>query len=181
MGIVNSCCCWSLLFWYGPVRSWLIGFSAGKPDSLSFFISIWWYIQFSFHYNNASGCRNFANKIFANWRFATGENPGVYWRKFTVLSPIGEIPKDALAKVQWTFASCDGSILTQYTHESNSQSNWRNSSRVVGESAVDFRQLAKFQYGYWRKFSGISPLAKVLLAKILLAKVGIPHQYYMIL
>jgi hypothetical protein len=44
----------------------------------------------------------------------------------------------------------------------------------IGESTVDFRQLAKFPMVYWRKFSGISPLVKVLLAKILLAKVGIP-------
>jgi hypothetical protein len=119
------------------------------------------------------GYRNFANRILASRTFATGENPEVYWRDSTALSPIGEIPKDALAKVRWTFASCDGSILTQNTYEPNSQSNWRNSSRGVGESTVDFRQLAKFQRVYWRKFSGISPLAKVLLAKLLLAKVGI--------
>ncbi len=83
-----------------------------------------------------SGYRNFANRTLASGTFATGENPGVYWWNSTALSPIGEIPKDVLAKVRWTFASCDGSILTQNTYESNSQSNWPNSSRDVGESLI---------------------------------------------
>jgi len=98
---------------------------------------------------NKTGYRNFANRTLASRTFATGENPGVYWRNSTALSPIGEIPKDALAKVRWTFASCDESILTQNTYESNSQSNWQNSSRDVGESTVDFRQLAKFPRVYF--------------------------------
>ncbi len=68
-----------------------------------------------------------------------------HWRNSTALSPIGEIPKDTLAKVRWTFAGCDGPIFTRNTYESKSQSNWRNSSRSVGERTVDFRQLAKFQ------------------------------------
>ncbi len=58
------------------------------------------------------GYQNFANRIFANRTFANDENPGVYWRKFTILLPIVEIPEDALAKVQWTFANCHEIILT---------------------------------------------------------------------
>jgi hypothetical protein len=27
----------------------------------------------------------------------------LYWRKYSGLSPIGEIPEDVLPKVQWTF------------------------------------------------------------------------------
>jgi hypothetical protein len=81
-----------------------------------------------------SGYRNFANRTLVSRRFATGENPGVYRRNSTALSPIGEIPKDALAKVRWTFASCDESILTKNTYESNSQSNWRNSRGSIGDS-----------------------------------------------
>ena len=52
----------------------------------------------------------------------------VYWRKYGGIAPIGEIPGDVLAKVQWTFA------------------NWRNSRECVGESTVDFRQLAKVRW-----------------------------------
>ncbi len=59
------------------------------------------------------GGGTFANKTFANRTFANGESPWVYWRKSTVLSPIGEIPGGALAKVQWTFASCHETILIQ--------------------------------------------------------------------
>jgi hypothetical protein len=66
------------------------------------------------------GGRTFANKTFANRTFANGESPGVYWRKYSGLSPIGEFPEDVLAKVQETFA------------------NWRNSRVYVGESKVDF-------------------------------------------
>jgi hypothetical protein len=62
----------------------------------------------------------FANKKFANKTFANGESPGVYWRKYGGPSPIGEIPVDVLAKVQWTFA------------------NWRNSTGCIGESEVDY-------------------------------------------
>ena len=51
------------------------------------------------------GGGTFANKTFANKTFANGESPGVYWRKYGGLSPIGEIPGDVLAKVQWTFAN----------------------------------------------------------------------------
>jgi hypothetical protein len=68
---------------------------------------------------------NFANKTFANRTFANGESPWVYWRKYSGLSPIGEIPGGALAKLQWTFA------------------NWRNSRGCVGESTVDFRELSR--------------------------------------
>ena len=67
---------------------------------------------------------------------------GVYWRKYDGLSPIGEIPGDVLAKVRWTFA------------------NWRNSRGCVGESTVDFRQLAKFQRMCWRKYSGLSSIGE---------------------
>jgi len=49
----------------------------------------------------------------------------------------------------------------------------------IGEIRVEV--LAKVQRVYWRKFSGILPLAKVLLEKILLAKVGIPkNTFYLI-
>jgi len=92
------------------------------------------------------GYRNFANRILASRTFATGENPEVYWRDSTALPPIGEIPKEALAKVRWTFASCDGSILTQNPYEPNSQSNWRNSSRGVGE--IPEGLLAKVQWNF---------------------------------
>ncbi len=92
-----------------------------------------------------TGDRNFANRILASRMFATGENPGIYCRNSTALSSIGEIPKDALAKVQWTFASCDGSISTQNTYESNSESNWRNSIRGADKIRVDFSQLAKVE------------------------------------
>ena len=57
-----------------------------------------------------------------------------------------------LAKVRWTFA------------------NWRNSTECIGESTVDFCQLVKFRGMYWRKYSGFSPMVKVLLAKVLLEK-----------
>ena len=64
---------------------------------------------------------------------AIGESPGgLYWRKYSGLSPIGEIPGDVLAKVQRTFV------------------NWRNSRGCIGESTVDFRQLAKLHGMYWR-------------------------------
>jgi len=36
--------------------------------------------------------------MLANKTFANGESPGVYWRKYGGLSPIGEIPGDLLAK-----------------------------------------------------------------------------------
>ncbi len=39
----------------------------------------------------------------------------------------------------------------------------------VGESKVDFRQLAKFQEIYWRKYSGLSPIGETpggVLAKV---------------
>ena len=63
----------------------------------------------------------------------------IYWRKSTVLSPIGETPEDVLAKVQlakvqWTFA------------------NWRNPLGM-----------------YWRKYSGLSPTGETprdVLAKV---------------
>jgi hypothetical protein len=45
--------------------------------------------------------------------------------------------------------------------------------RCIGESTVDFRQLAKFQEMYWRKYNGLSPIGEIpedILAKILLAK-----------
>ncbi len=118
-----------------------------------------------------SGYRNFANKTFANRTFATGENPEVYWRNSTRLSPIVEILQNMLAKVQWTFASCDESVITQNTYESNWQSNWRNSSGGVGESIVYFRQLVKLYRIYWRKLSGISPLAKVLIGENLIGEI----------
>ncbi len=46
------------------------------------------------------GGGTFANKTFANKTFANGESPRTYWRKYGGLSPIGEIPSDALAKIQ---------------------------------------------------------------------------------
>jgi hypothetical protein len=39
----------------------------------------------------------------------------------------------------------------------------------IGESTVDFRQLAKFQEIYWRKYSGLSPIGETpggVLAKV---------------
>ncbi len=45
----------------------------------------------------------------------------------------------------------------------------------IGESPLNFLQLAKFQGVYWRKYSEFSPLAKVILAKILLAKFPNPE------
>ncbi|CAF4861738.1 unnamed protein product, partial [Rotaria socialis] len=51
------------------------------------------------------------------------------WRKYSGLLPIGEVPPNVLAKVQWTFA------------------NWRSSTECVGESKVDVRQLAKVRWG----------------------------------
>ena len=54
----------------------------------------------------------------------------------------GEVPPNILAKVQWTFA------------------NWRSSTECIGEGIVDFRQLAKFQRPYWRKYSGLSPIGE---------------------
>ena len=57
-----------------------------------------------------------------------------------------------LAKIHMTFA------------------NWRMSGGCTGESHVDFRQLASVQGVYWRVSTGLSPLAKVLLAKVILAK-----------
>ncbi len=40
------------------------------------------------------------------------------WRKNDGLSPIGEIPEDALAKIHCTFTSCHKAILIQYIRES---------------------------------------------------------------
>jgi hypothetical protein len=37
-----------------------------------------------------TGFPNFANKTFANWTFANGESPAIYWRKYSGHSPIGE-------------------------------------------------------------------------------------------
>ena len=60
--------------------------------------------------------------------FATGESPGgVYWRKYSALSPIGETPEDVLAKVQWTF------------------SNWRNSRGCFGEIPEPQMKLSKIR------------------------------------
>jgi hypothetical protein len=56
-----------------------------------------------------AGDCNFANRILASMTFATGENPGIDWRNSAAFSPIGEIPKDALAKVQ-----CQGGTIRQY-------------------------------------------------------------------
>ncbi|CAF4290143.1 unnamed protein product, partial [Rotaria socialis] len=39
--------------------------------------------------------------------------------------------------------------------------NWRNSTECIGENTVNFRQLAKFQRPYWRKYSGLSPIGEV--------------------
>jgi hypothetical protein len=33
---------------------------------------------------------------------------GVHWQKYSGHSPIGEIPRGILAKVQWTFANGEG-------------------------------------------------------------------------
>ena len=38
--------------------------------------------------------------------------------------------------------------------------NWRNSTECIGENTVNFRQLAKFQRPYWRKYSGLSPIVE---------------------
>jgi hypothetical protein len=46
----------------------------------------------------------------------------------------------------------------------------------IGESTMDFRQLARFQGMYWRKYGGLSPLVKVLLAKVLLVKFRYPFR-----
>ena len=54
----------------------------------------------------------------------------------------GETLPNVLAKVQWTFA------------------NWRSYTECIGESIVDFRQLARFQRPYWRKYSGLSPIGE---------------------
>jgi len=97
---------------------------------------------------DSQGYRNFANRTLASRTFATGENPVVYWRNSTALSPIGEIPKDALAKVRWTFASCDESILTQNTYESNSQSNWRKYSGLSPIGEIPDGLLAKVQWNF---------------------------------
>ena len=101
---------------------------------------------------------------FANWRNSSGcigestmdfcqlvKFQKMYWRKYNGLLPIGEIPEDVLAKVQWTFA------------------NWRNSRGCIGESTVNFRQLAKLQGMYWRKYGGLSPTGETprdVLAKV---------------
>ncbi|CAM4855354.1 unnamed protein product [Rotaria socialis] len=53
------------------------------------------------------------------------------WRKYSGLMPIGEVPPNVLAKVQWTYA------------------NWRSSTECIGESTVDVRQLAKFHRMHW--------------------------------
>jgi hypothetical protein len=45
------------------------------------------------------GFPNFANKTFANRKFANGESPKVYWRKYSGLSPINESPGGVLEKV----------------------------------------------------------------------------------
>ena len=96
----------------------------------------------------------FANKTFANnWRTSSwyiGESSLefrqlanfqlVYWRKFTRVSPIGELPAGILAKVHSSFA------------------NWRTSSWYIGESSLEFRQLVKFQEVYWRKFTRLFPV-----------------------
>jgi hypothetical protein len=39
-----------------------------------------------------------------------------------------------------------------------SANNWRNSSGCIGESSLDFRQLANFNGVYWRKFTVLSPV-----------------------
>ncbi|CAF1552362.1 unnamed protein product [Rotaria magnacalcarata] len=38
--------------------------------------------------------------------------------------------------------------------------NWRSSTECIGESTVNFHQLAKFQRPYWRKYSGLSPIGE---------------------
>ncbi len=67
---------------------------------------------------------------------------------------VGERPVGILAKVRWTLA------------------NWRKYWGYIGESPVDIRQLANVGEVYWRNYSGLSPLANVQLAKVLLAKFG---------
>jgi hypothetical protein len=47
----------------------------------------------------------------------------------------------------------------------------------IGENTVDFRQLVKFQEVYWRKYSGRSPLAKVLLAKFPYPEKTLKYEY----
>ncbi|CAM4953661.1 unnamed protein product [Rotaria socialis] len=123
------------------------------------------------------------------------------WRKYSGLLPIGEVPPNVLAKVQWTFANwrssteCVGeskvdvrqlakvrwgiSVITQQYYERVRKrflvyvdftmtllkdhctfANWRNSTECIGENTVNFRQLAKFQRPYWRKYSGLSPIGE---------------------
>ncbi len=67
--------------------------------------------------------------------------------RVTITSPIGFLPvgRLPLEKIHCTFANCNGSILTENTYESNSESNWRNSIRGADESRVDFSQSAKVQ------------------------------------
>jgi len=45
------------------------------------------------------GFPNFANKTFANWTFANGESPVIYWRKYSGHLPIGESQEGILVKV----------------------------------------------------------------------------------
>ena len=59
-------------------------------------------LSFSGH---VSGFLNLANKTFANWTLANGENPWTHWRKYRRLSPIGEDAQSVPAKVQGTFAN----------------------------------------------------------------------------
>jgi len=47
----------------------------------------------------------------------------------------------------------------------------------IGESTVDIRQLAKFQVVYWRKYSGLSPMANVLLAKVRIGEIPESRKY----
>jgi hypothetical protein len=50
-----------------------------------------------------------------------------------------------------------------------------NFLKCVGESAVDFQQLARFHEVYWRKTSGLSPLAKVLVGESLIGEIRESH------
>jgi hypothetical protein len=40
-----------------------------------------------------------------------------YWRKYSEVSPIGEIPRDILTKVRWTFANGESSIGENFIGE----------------------------------------------------------------
>jgi len=51
--------------------------------------------------------------IFANWPKSGGilaKLHRMYWRKYSGLSPIGEIPRGVLARVQWIFANGESPI-----------------------------------------------------------------------